>query len=108
MQIPKMWKYIKTTTNWEARKDPVSVCKADTGRDQEEPSCMVQLFCFRPMCGFLPETFETQNTGLEIAALVTEVGCEASQLIFNHTALARHTAPLMGRREGEERGGHHS
>lgn len=49
---------------------------------------------------FLPETLETQSTGLEIAALVPEVGCGASQLLFNRAALARCTEPLMGRREG--------
>lgn len=57
------------------------------------------------MCSFLPETLDSQSTGLEIAALVTEVSSETSQLLFS-TALARHIAAVMGWREEEERGGH--
>lgn len=57
------------------------------------------------MCSFLLETLDSQSAGLEIAALVTEVSSETSQMLFS-TALARHTAAVMGWRKGEERGGH--
>lgn len=55
MKVPKMWKYIKTitwkyikttTNSGRAGRDLVSLCKADTGRDQEESSSTERLFRF--------------------------------------------------------------
>lgn len=49
----------KTTQSGRARKDPVSLRKAGTGMDQEEPSCTEQLSHFGPSSS-LPEYLHTK------------------------------------------------
>ena len=109
MQMLKMWKYVKKTTNWEGWKGS---CFCPQGRCWQGPRRTFLHRAVNPFLSdprvvcrntFLPETLEKQSTGLEIAAWVTELGCEASQLLFNHKALPGHTVPLMGRREREQR-----